>query len=285
VTQPKQGNFVVLDLVPDGTFTQGIEGPATDRHGNLYAVNYTVEGSIGVVRTDGAHKTKSAKFIQLPDGATGNGIRFNRAGHMLVADYRGHNILKIDPRTQGIDIYAHDARMNQPNDLAISKLGDLYLSDPNWSNSTGNLWRVDGRGHITLLESDMGTTNGIEVSSDERYLYVAESVQRKIWRYDITVKGDVENKTLFKQFPDNGLDGMRADRQGNLYVTRYGAGEVVMLSAQGDLIRRIKLSGQFPTNIAFGGPDGRTAYVTMQKRGAIETFRVPYAGRSFALWD
>lgn len=284
VTQPKSANFVLQDLVSDGVFTQGIEGPAVDERGNLYAVNYRREGTIGVVRVQGNHKSQSAKLLQLPEGSIGNGIRFNAEGEMFVADYAGHNVLKIDPASQRVEIYAHDARMHQPNDLAIAASGIIYASDPNWSGNSGQLWRIDLDGQATLLEANMGTTNGIEISHDERLLYVNESVQRRIWVYDLDARGGISNKRLFHQYHDFGLDGMRCDSEGNLFVARYGAGRVDMLSPQGDVIREVKLVGKFPTNVAFGGVDGRSMYVTLQQRGAIETFRVPRAGRSHFLW-
>ena len=290
VTQPQTANFVVQGLVQDGVFTVGIEGPATDFYGNLYAVNYAVEGSIGVVRTGGNHKGKTSKFLQLPQGSVGNGIRFNRQGMMFVADYSGHNILRINPRTQRVSVFAHNKNMNQPNDLAISAKDLLYASDPNWAEGSGKLWRIDAvgdgtEGIISLLEENMGTSNGIEISADEKRLYVNESLQRKIWVYDLLSSGGVTNKRLFYQFEKYGLDGMRCDIEGNIFVARYGAGEVAMLSAEGKLIRTVKLIGRYPTNLAFGGIDGRDIYVTMQKRGAIETFRVPHAGRSYKLWQ
>lgn len=285
VNQPQSSNFVVQDLVADGVFTSGVEGPAVDSRGNLYAVNYRREGTIGVVRTDGNHKGKSAKLLQLPEGSVGNGIRFNRQGDMFVADYVGHNVLRVTPGNQRVEIYAHNANMNQPNDLAIAASGVLYASDPNWGEGSGQLWRINLDGSTTLLESGMGTTNGIEVSPDEKRLYVNESLQRRIWVYDIEDNGDLANKRLFHQFQDFGLDGMRTDSQGNLFVARYSAGTVAMLSSLGHIIREVQLKGQHPTNVAFGGDEGRSVYVTMQKRGAIETFRVPYAGRSHQLWS
>jgi len=284
VTQPQAANFVVQDLVRDGVFTAGIEGPATDFYGNLYAVNYALEGSIGVVRTGGNHKGKSSKYLQLPQASIGNGIRFDRQGVMFVADYKGHNILRINPRTHEVNIFAHSEQMTQPNDLAIGADDMLYASDPNWMEGTGQLWRIDRAGVVTLIESGMGTTNGIEVSADEQRLYVNESIERRIWVYDVLPGGNIQNKRLFYQFEKYGLDGMRCDSKGNVFVARYGAGEVAMISADGKLIRTVKLTGQYPTNLAFGGIDGRDVYVTMQKRGAIETFRVPYAGRSYQLW-
>ena len=268
------------DYVADHVFTQGVEGPAVDAQGNLYAVNFAQEGTIGIVDK----KDNAQLFVTLPEGSTGNGIRFDRKGFMYVADYSGHNVLKIDPKTKTISVHAHSDKMNQPNDIAIAKSGVIYASDPKWADNTGNLWRIATDGTVTLLEADMGTTNGVEVSTDEKHLYVNESVQRKVWKYDIDKKtGAVKNKRLLIQFPDHGLDGMRCDVDGNLYIARYAAGEVTVVSPHGTVLERIKLKGQKPTNVAFGGDDGKTVYVTLQDRGAIETFRSERAGREWLL--
>lgn len=268
------------DYVADHVFTQGVEGPAVDAQGNLYAVNFAEEGTIGIVDK----KDNAQLFVKLPAGSTGNGIRFDRAGFMYVADYSGHNVLKIDPKTKAISVYAHSDKMNQPNDIAIAKSGVIYASDPKWADNTGNLWKVANDGTVTLLEANMGTTNGVEVSADEKHLYVNESVQRNVWKYDIDAKtGAISNKRLLIQFPDQGLDGMRCDVEGNLYIARYAAGEVTVVSPHGTVLERIKLKGQKPTNVAFGGADGKTVYVTLQERGAIETFRTERAGREWLL--
>jgi sugar lactone lactonase YvrE len=127
----------------------------------------------------------------------------------------------------------------------------------------------------------MGTTNGIEVSPDEKILYVNESVQRNVWAFDLDIEGNISNKRLFHQFEDFGMDGMRCDVDGNLYVTRHGKGTVAKLSSEGDLLLEVQMKGKKPSNIAFGGKDGMTAYVTLQDRGYIETFRVEKPGKSF----
>ena len=74
---------------------------------------------------------------------------------------------------------------------------------------------------------------------------------------------------------------MRCDNQGNLYVTRHGKGTIVKLSSEGKLLREIQLKGEKPSNLAFGGKDGKTIFVTLQDRGYIESFRVESPGRSF----
>ncbi|GGD59960.1 SMP-30/gluconolactonase/LRE family protein [Lacimicrobium alkaliphilum] len=267
------------DVITDGVFTTGIEGPAVDKDGVLYAVNFAEQGTIGRITGKG----QADGFLILPDDSVGNGIRFDSQGRMMIADYVNHTIWAVNMADRSLSVYAHDEAMNQPNDIAISARDIIYASDPDWSTGTGQLWMVDTDGETTLIESDMGTTNGIEVSTDEQYLYVNESVQRRVWRYRLDASGKPVDKTLFHQFDDHGLDGMRCDNQGNLYIARYGAGSIVVLDPTGEKIEEYRLKGQHPTNLAFGGEDGKQVYVTMQKRGAIETFKSPHPGRAFNL--
>ena len=267
------------DFTEPNGFTSGIEGPATDAEGNIYAVNFGEEGTIGKVTKEG----KSSLFVKLPEGSTGNGIRLDNKGNMFVADYTGHNVLKIDVFLKQIDVHVHSDSMNQPNDLAIAKDGTLYASDPDWKASTGNLWRIGTDQSLTLLEAGMGTTNGLEISPDEKTLYVNESVQLQVWAYDLSPSGDISGKRPLISFPDFGMDGMRCDVRGNIYITRYGKGTVAMVSPNGELLREIQLKGKKPSNITFGGEDGKTCYVTLQDRGNIESFRVEYPGREWKL--
>ena len=265
-----------IDFTEEKVFTVGIEGPAVNSKGKLYAVNFEREGTIGQVNMKG----EASFFVELPDGSVGNGIRFDQEDNMYIADYVNHNVLFIPAGTKDISIYAHHDDLNQPNDLAMAPNGILYASDPNWKESTGKLWKVTREG-FELLEENMGTTNGIEVSPDGKTLYVNESIQRKIWKYDIDASGNVGNKSLFYAFEDHGMDGMRCDKKGNLYVCRYDAGQVVVLSPQANILRTVALTGKKPTNIAFGGKDGKQCFVTMQGRGCIETFKAAYPGRNF----
>ena len=269
--------YKASELTAVNSFTSGAEGPAVDKNGNLYAVNYSKEGTVGKITPGG----ESSIFIGLPNGSIGNGIRFNSKGEMLIADYTKHNILNVDVASKQISVYAHDSTMNQPNDIAIDSKDRLYASDPNWKANTGRIWRIDTNGKMTLLEDNMGTTNGIEVSPDEKTLYVNESVQRKVWAYDLSDSGTISRKRLLMEFPDFGMDGMRCDIDGNLYIARHGKGTIAKVSPAGKLLQEIKLNGTKPSNIAFGGKDGRTAYVTLQDRGNIECFRVEAPGREW----
>jgi sugar lactone lactonase YvrE len=267
------------DLTDPELFTSGIEGPAVSSEGDIYVVNFKTQGTIGKVSPEGT----ATLFVTLPDSSIGNGIRFLQNGNMLIADYTQHNVLMVDMSDLSINVWAHESSMNQPNDLAITSKDVVFASDPNWKESTGNLWRIDPNGTVTLLEDNMGTSNGVEVSPDEKKLYVNESVQGNVWVYDLSEKGEISNKRLLIKFEDYGMDGMRCDTQGNLYITRHGKGTVAVVSPAGKLIKEIVAKGKKPSNIAFGGHDGRTCYITLQDRGNIETFRADFPGRAWAL--
>jgi len=274
-----QDKFIPESFTPVNSFTSGAEGPAVDKDGNVYAVNYEKQGTIGKITAAGT----ASLFIELPNGSIGNGIRFNSHGDMMIADYTNHNILKINMATKQLTVFAHEPGMNQPNDIAIDSRDRLYASDPNWKASTGNLWRIDPDGKVTLLEKGMGTANGVEVSPDEKTLYVNESAQRKVWAYDLSKKGEISNKRLLIEFPDFGMDGMRCDQKGNLYITRHGKGTIAIVSPEGKLTKEITLGGKKPSNIAFGGNDGKRIYITLQDTKNIETVLVENAGREWMM--
>ena len=280
-SQPGEKLFVATPLTQPKQFTPGIEGPQCDRAGNLYAVNFEKQQTIGKVSPDG----KAEIFVTLPGESTGNGIVFDQQGRMFVADYVGHNVLRIDMKTRNIEVFAHHDGMNQPNDLAIAPDGTLYASDPNWGNSTGQLWKIDGSGKVQKIADKMGTTNGIEVSPDGKTLYVNESAQRNVWSFPILTDGSLGEKKLLKQFPDHGFDGMRCDVDGNLYITRYGKGTVVVLSPEGKELREIDVLGKQPSNLCFGGPDGRTVYVTEVEQTRLVQFRVDKPGLAWKRWS
>lgn len=273
--------FVARPLTAEKAFTAGIEGPACDADGNVYAVNFARQQTIGKVTPEG----RGEVWLTLPGKSTGNGIVFDRQGTMYVADYVGHNVLTIDPKTRQVRVFAHEPRMSQPNDLAITADGSLYASDPDWSKGSGRLWHISPAGKVTLAAERLGTTNGIEVSPDGKTLYVNESVQRTIWAFTIAANGGLGGKRLLKQFDDHGFDGMRCDSDGNLYVTRYGKGTVAVVSPAGKLLREIAVLGDAPSNLCFGGPDGRTVYVTEVKKQRLVQFRVDRPGLAWQRWQ
>lgn len=271
--------FIASALTKEGEFTNNCEGPSVDKDGNIYAVNIFKDGTIARITPEG----KTEVFLTLPDGSVGNGIRFGAANTFFVADYVKHNVLKVDLKTKQVSVLAHVPAMNQPNDLAIMSNGTIFCSDPNWKESTGQIWKVTADGKAELLAKDMGTTNGIDLSPDEKTLYVNESVQKNVWAFDITSQGTLTNKRLLIKFENGGMDGMRCDDKGNLYITRHGMGVIDIVSPQGQVIRTVKMKGKLTSNICFGGKDGKTCYVTLQDRKCLETFRSTHPGREWKM--
>lgn len=272
-------------FTPPGGFTDGIEGPAVHPNGHLYCVNYQREGTIGQVTPSG----ECSLFVDLPNGSIGNGIRFHSDGRMLIADYTNHNILAVDMGSKEISVFANNPNMNQPNDICITRSDLVFASDPKWSDHTGQIWKSFGEAdehQMTCVEANMGTTNGIEVSPCEKHLYVNESIQRRIWKYDLSPEYLLTHKRLLIEFPNYGLDGMRCDSEGFLYATRYGKGTIVKLHPEtGKVLKEVKLSGKNCSNLAFGGKDGRRIYVTLQDTGNVDTFLVEDPGRAWEIYQ
>lgn len=267
------------DFSPEHEFTQNCEGPSVDSEGTVYAVNYIMDGTIAQI----PRRNKASIFLTLPKGSTGNGIRFVNATTFYVADFTGHNVLKVDLTNKQVSVHCNEPKMNQPNDLAITQKGHIFCSDPNWKEGTGQVWHVSPEGKARIIAPNMGTTNGIDISPDEKTLYVNESVQRNVWAFDLAADGTLSNKRLLHQFSDGGMDGMRCDAKGNLYITRHGKGEVAVVSPEGKVIKTIKTKGKSVSNICFGGKKGRTCYITLQDRGCLETFQADAPGREWVM--
>ena len=156
--------YVARDLTAENLFSENIEGPNVSKAGNLFVVNYQKDGTIGLVRPSG----EVVLYVSLPEGSIANAIMFDKKENMLLADWKGHNVLKVDAKTKAVSVYVHNDNFNQPNDLCINKKGQLFASDPNWKEGTGKLWRIDGPGKSVLLADNMGTTNGIELSPNKK---------------------------------------------------------------------------------------------------------------------
>jgi sugar lactone lactonase YvrE len=280
-TIAEEAKFQSRQVTPAGEYTFGIEGPAVDQGGNLYVVNFGKPGTIGKLA---AGASQSELFAVLPEGSIGNAIRFDPEGRMFVADYKKHNIFLVSPDGKDVETYFHSDDFNQPNDMTIAMDGTIYASDPHWKRHDGQVWRIrksaDGSvaGERMTADRRMSTTNGIDLSPDGKTLYVGESDTREIWSYRIDGT-HLLSPRLVKRFDDFDIDGLRTDTGGNLFVARILKGTIAVLSPQGKLKREIALKAKEPTNLAFGGNDGKTVYVTQRQGGFIEAFRTDRPGR------
>ena len=280
--------FISSQITRSGEYTSHIEGPAVDMAGNLYVPNFGQNGTIGKLAPGETH---SQLFATLPAGSIGNGLRFDGDGRMYVADYSKHNVFVIERGESQPHVYFHSTQFNQPNDLAIAPDGTLYASDPKFPYK-GQIWRIarrpDGSGAGTVMSSEriMGATNGIDLSPDGATLYVSESDTREIWAYRLDGNKLLDARML-KKFDALGpgglrteLDGLRTDVDGRIFVARPNAGSIAVLTPAGKPARdEIPLHGKLPSNLTFGGHDGKTVFVTQVDGRFIESFRVDRPGR------
>src|ERR1700689_4663303 len=277
--------FQSRQVTPSGEYTFGIEGPAVDRHSNLYVVNFAKPGTIGKLANGAA---QSELFATLPEGSVGVTIRVDREGRMFVADYKKHNIFLVSPDGKDVKTYFHSDDFNQPNDLTVAADGTISASGPHWKQHDGQIWRISKSaggetiGEKMTADRPMSTTNGIDLSPDGKTLYVGESDTREIWAYRIDGTRLLSPR-LVKRFTDFDIDGLRTDTDGNLFVARILKGTIAELSPQGTLRREIRLTAPEPTNLAFGGTDGKTIFVPQRKGGFVESFRTDRPGREFCL--
>lgn len=277
--------FESTQVTPAGEYTFGIEGPAVDPDGNLFVVNFGKPGAIGRLPAGGA---ASEPFTTLPEGSVGNAIRIARDGTMFIADYKKHNIYAIPKGATEPVVWFHSDEMNQPNDITIARDGTIYASDPNWKGREGHIWRIakaaDGsvQGQVMSAPRAMGTTNGIDLSPDGKTLYVGESSSGQIWSYAIN-GNELTGARMVKAFQPDTVDGLRTDVAGRLYVARILKGTIALMKPNGAVEREIVLKGKEPTNLAFGGSDGKTVFVTQRQGGFIESFRTDQQGREHCL--
>jgi|ERR1041385_6935333 len=278
-----------------------IEGPAVDADGNLYFVqrNGLKDGTIRRLKP-GAKQSES--FAPLSDGSLGNGIRFDKDGRMYIADFFKHNVLVFEKGQTKANVYftTNGAKkgaptFNQPNDLAIGNDGTIYASDPLRKKGlpvSGQIWRItreaNGKGKGQPMTSDrkdgkMGATNGIDLSPDGKTLYVGESTTGQIWAYRIEGNNLVSltgPTTPMITLSGGEVDGMRTDASGRLYVTQNGAGKIAVITPMSkDAPKIIPTLKGGPSNLTFGGPDGKTVFVTQTEGGFIESFTVDTPGR------
>jgi sugar lactone lactonase YvrE len=288
-------------ITPPGEYTFHIEGPAVDASGNLYVVNFGRDGTIGKIAPGATQSQLFATLPGTPPGTTppkisiGNGIRFDRQGRMYIADYNRQRVYVIESGESTPNVYFENAQFHQPNDIAIAADGTLYASDPKFKPPpvSGQIWRItrgaDGKGHGEIISSPraMGTTNGIDLSPDGTTLYVSESNTRQVWAYRLDGNQllDARLVTQFAVSPVSEVDGLRTDVDGRIFLARPSAGKIAIITPDPTippdkrLLREVSTQGKTPTNLTFGGADGKTVFVTQMDGKFIEAFRTDRPGR------
>jgi gluconolactonase len=198
-------------------------------------------------------------------------------------------------------------RYNSPNDVVVDSRGSIWFTDPFYGEDRSALemdaeavYRIDARGALSRAVSQprIGRPNGLALTPDARTLYVVDSDSRpggnrKIWAFAVAEDGRVGEQCLVFDFGrGRGGDGMRLDERGNLWVaagillprsaaeTAEVPAGVYVITPKGELLGRIPITEDLCTNLAFGGPDRKTLFVTAGK----SIFKIPLAVSGYALY-
>lgn len=256
-----------------------LEGPSFDAEGNLYCVDVPW-GRVFRVSPAGVF-TLLAEYDGEP-----NGLRLHRDGRIFIADYK-NGIVVLDPETGAIKPFLSRVRLERlkaVNDLVFASNGDLYFTDQGLTglhDPTGRVFRVRASGEVDCLLDNVPSPNGLVLDPSETILYLAVTRANAIWRVPLMRDGAVAKVGTFIQLSGgSGPDGLAMDEAGNLSVAHAGLGSVWLFSSVGEPMLRIQSTeGRLTTNIAYGGPDRRTLYITEAASASILRAPMPVAGR------
>jgi gluconolactonase len=268
-----------------------LEGPTVDREGNVYftdilaqrILRFSKDGVFSIFR----EKSNVANGLVIdPQGrlVAAEGSISPTAQRSGMATGGKPRVTRTDLKTGKMEILAEKYEgkpLSGPNDVTIDGQGRLYFTD----SSGAAVYRIDAPGKLARILSapDIQRPNGIQISPDDRTLYLveangAEGGARMIRAYDLLPDGTVRNMRVHYNFyPGRSADGMSVDTQGNLYAAAgmhrtRGTAEtldtkcgVYVISPEGKLLKFIPIPEDYLTNTAFGGPDMKTLYITAGK--------------------
>ncbi|MEZ5936061.1 MAG: SMP-30/gluconolactonase/LRE family protein [Alphaproteobacteria bacterium] len=246
-----------------------LEGPAFDRHGNLWCVDIAY-GRIFRVAPDGQFE------VMLAYDGEPNGLAFHADGRLFVADYK-NGIMVFDPRTRRITPYLqrhHLERLKAVNDLTFSSTGDLYFTDQGLTglhDPTGRVFRVREGSSPEILLDNVPSPNGLVLSPDDGVLYVSATRANAVWRVPLLPDGGVAKVGNFVQLSGGqGPDGLAIDREGGLVICHIGLGTVWHMTPRGEPAGRIVSPvGLHTTNVAFGGENKSELFITEAESGTL----------------
>ncbi len=215
-------------------------------------------------------------------------------------NYTGGRIERVDPASGAVTTRYEscgERRLRGPNDIVFDREGGFYFTDLGKVRAAdrdhGGVYyaRADGS-FITEIAYPVLTPNGIGLSPDGKTVYVAETETARLWAFDLEAPG-MARKVRFPLSPHGGrlvaglpgfqrFDSLAVMASGNVCVATLNTGYITEIAPDGAVARQVKMPEAYPTNICFGGPDLRTAYITLSGTGQLATMTWPEPGLALA---
>ena len=212
-------------------------------------------------------------------GLGSNGLAIDDEGRLISCEHGDRRLSTMvfgEGKRTLVDNY-QGKRFNSPNDIAIGRTGRIYFTDPTYGLPNretdptreidfAGVYLLDRAGNVSLITDELRFPNGVELSHDERTLYVAQSDPDNpiVMAYPLDNNGEAGKETLFfdakphRHLGEGNPDGLKIDQQGNLWVT--GNGGVMIIDPRGKLIGHLS-TGERTANCAWGD-NGSTLYIT-----------------------
>jgi gluconolactonase len=273
VTVPTSAGQPIANALPAGGNPDNLEGPVWI-NGWLYLSE--------IAKRENADAPQGGRIIRLQPGQAGevylpdvgtNGLAVSPEGDLVAASQKLGAIVSFDlkamppsptPKKEYAKMY-DSKRFSSPNDVAVRSDGTVYFTDPAYQagsvkQSAERAYWATPAGVVSVIPDTGAPPNGIILSPDEKTLYVGGS---KLSSYPVNADGSLG---AGKTFPNDamglyGTDGLGMDCAGNVYVAMYSQGVVEVLKPTGEKLGTIQV-GSGVTNVAFGGPDSKTIYIT-----------------------
>lgn len=214
-----------------------------------------------------------------------NGLTCVPDGRVVACEHGNRRVSLGGGEGEPISLAGHygQARLNSPNDVVARSDGSIYFTDPPYGITQdqrelphNGVYRIAPDGKIELVVPDMGRPNGLAFSPDETLLYIDDSERRQIRAYEVQPEGNLLGGRIWADMssPDTGSpDGMRVDRDGNVYCT--GPGGIWIFDPAATCLGILRGPEQ-PANLAFGDEDLCTLYITA--RTSVYSLRVSVPG-------
>ena len=287
--QVKACSDAIWQIVPEKVALEQVATGFGFTEGPVWCKNYLLFSDIPrnrIVRWRMRSEGPEVTTFRSPSGHS-NGLTLDKSGRLVACEHSARRVTRteMDGSVLVLADQYEGRRLNSPNDVVVRSDGSVYFTDPPFGLKNLDTWqelpfngvyRFTPDGKLVLLVDDFDRPNGLAFSPDESVLYINDTSRGHIRAFDVSPDGNLGNGQVLidMQSSETGVaDGMKIDQKGNIYCT--GPGGLWVIDSGGQCLGRIALP-EVPANIAWGGRDWRTLYITA--RSSLYRLRLAVTG-------